>query len=241
MNQSDSVVLQTVSNFGFTAQRPENLGSSEYTIVSIALDVSGSVQPFNAQLEKAYKEIIGSCRKNPRSENLLVRGATFNTALNELHGFQTLDLIDENAVKLNPCGGTALYDATLEAIEAGFTYGKQLGDLDYLCNLLVVVATDGEENSSVTGSLAKIKARIEEVRKSEKLESIKVILIGVGDDTSVKRYLDDFSKQVGLDQYVHIDNTDAKGLAKLAGFVSRSISSSSQSLGTGGPSANLTI
>jgi len=243
MNCSDTTVLQTVSNFGFTAQRPDdkNLGASEYTIVNMLVDVSGSVQPFKAQLEKAYKEIIEACKKNPRSENLLVRGATFNTNINELHGFVTLDNIDPSKISFHPSGGTALYDAALEGIETVVTYGTQLGSLDYQVNGLIILATDGEENSSSIGTLSKIKTALESARKSEKLESIKMILIGIGDDITVKTYLDGFTNTVGLDQYVHIDNTDAKGLAKLADFVSRSISSSSQSLGTGGPSRNLVV
>jgi len=241
MGQADTTVLNTVSQFGFTAQRPETLGASEYTLVGIAIDVSGSVQPFKAGLEKAYKEIVGSCRKNPRAENLLIRAVAFNTNLNELHGFQGLDTIDESKISLNPAGGTALFDSALEGIEAVATYGKQLADMDYLVNGVIFVVTDGEENSSITASLSKIKATLDKIRKSESLESIKVILIGVGDETGIKNYLDDFANQVGLDQFVHIDKTDAKALAKLADFVSRSISSSSQSLKTGGPSQNLTI
>lgn len=45
----------------------------------------------------------------------------------------------------------------------------------------------------------------------------------------------------GFTQYVEVDNaTDAK-LAKLADFVSRSVSSQSQALGSGGPSKALTF
>src|SRR6478736_4784035 len=131
MGKADTDVLQTVSNFGFTAQRPETLGASEYTIVSIALDVSGSVASFKTDLEKAYKDIVGSCRKNPRAENLLVRGATFNDSLAEIHGFQNLDTIDESTVSLNPGGGTALFDSALEGVEALGKYGKTLNDMDY--------------------------------------------------------------------------------------------------------------
>lgn len=242
MGQIDTVVLKTVSNFGFTAQKiDDKLGSSEYTLVNILLDVSGSVSGFQTQLQKAYKDVIGACRKNPRAENLLVRGATFNEALTELHGFVALDGIDESKVSFNPFGGTALHDAALESIETVATYGKQLASMDYLINSLVIIVTDGEENSSRTANLNKIKDALENIRKSETLESIKVILIGIGDDARVKGYLDNFANSVGIDQYVHIDKTDAKGLAKLADFVSRSISSSSQSLGTGGQSQNLTV
>jgi hypothetical protein len=241
MGQSDTTVLQTVSNFGFTAQRPETLGASEYTLVGIATDVSGSVSPFKADLEKAYRDIIGSCRKNPRAENLLVRGTKFNDSLSEEHGFQGLDNIDENKVSFRPGGGTALFDSALEGIEALGTYGKQLADMDYLVNAVLFIVTDGDDNASRVGNPSKVKAALDKIKRSESLESIKVILIGVGDQGYVQGYLDTFHKDAGLDQFVWIGNADAKSLAKLADFVSRSISSSSQALGTGGPSQNLTV
>ena len=241
MGKADTTVLQTVSNFGFTAQRPETLGASEYTIVGIAKDCSGSVSSFSSDLVKAYKDIIGSCRKNPRAENLLVRAATFNEDLKEVHGFQGLDTIDENSFTISCGGGTALFDATLEGIESIATYGKTLNGMDYLVNGVLFVVTDGDDNGSRVGNPAKIKAALDKVRKSETLESLKVILIGVGDQTSVQTYLDTFHKDAGFDQFVWIGNADARSLAKLAEFVSRSISSSSQALGTGGPSQNLTV
>lgn len=241
MGQADTQVLQTVSNFGFSAQRPETLGASEYTIVSIAVDVSGSVAGYKADLEKAYRDIIGSCRKNPRAENLLVRGTSFNDSLFEMHGFQGLDTIDEAKVGFSPGGGTALFDSALEGVEALGQYGKNLNDMDYLVNAVLFVVTDGDDNGSRIANPDKIKAAIDKIRKNESLESLKVILIGVGDQTSVKNYLDNLHQQAGLDQFVWIGNADAKALAKLAEFVSRSISSSSNALGTGGPSKNLTV
>lgn len=241
MGKADTDVLKTVSNFGFTAQRPDTLGASEYTIVGIALDTSGSVAGFKSDLERAYKDIVGSCRKNPRAENLLVRGATFNDSLSELHGFQGLDTIDENSVALNVGGGTALFDSALEGVETLGHYGKTLNGMDYLVNAVLFIVTDGDDNGSRIGNPAKIKAAIEKVKKDESLESLKVILIGVGDQGSVQHYLDTLHNDAGLDQFVWVGQATAKSLAKLADFVSKSISSSSQALGSGGPSQNLTV
>lgn len=241
MGQADTVVQQTVSNFGFTAQRPETLGASEYTIVGIATDVSGSVYAFKAELERAYKDIIGSCRKNPRAENLLVRATRFSDGLDEMHGFQALEHIDETGVNFNPGGGTALFDASLEGIEAIGTYAKTLVGMEYMVNGVLFIVTDGDDNGSRIGNPSKVKAALDAIRKAENLESLKVILIGVGDQGSVQGYLDTFHKDAGFDQFVWVGNANAKSLAKLADFVSRSISSSSQALGTGGPSQNLTV
>jgi hypothetical protein len=73
------------------------------------------------------------------------------------------------------------------------------------------------------------------------LESLKTILIGIGDETQVENYLKNFASNAGLDQYLWVGNATPSKIAKLADFISRSVSSASQSLGTGGPSANLTF
>ena len=51
--------------------------------------------------------------------------------------------------------------------------------------------------------------------------------------------LDSFAKDGKFDKYEKINNIDAKSLAKLAEFISKSISAQSQALGTGGPSKAL--
>ena len=240
MGQDDTVVNKTVSNFGFSAVPVDALESDEQTLTVIALDRSGSIYGFKDQLVLAYQEIIRACRQNPRSESLVVRATSFGSDLNEEHGFVGVNSIDENSFDLRIGGATALSDAALDAIETIETYGKQLGDMDYLINGLVVIVTDGGENSSRVANEGKIKAAIERMRKDESLESLKGILIGLGCDSD-RQYYEAYSQNCGFDQCVHITDTSAKGIAKMGDFVSRSISSSSQALGSGGPSQNLVV
>jgi len=68
------------------------------------------------------------------------------------------------------------------------------------------------------------------------------ILIGVNiTDSMVSQALNDFNTRAGFTQYVEIGNASKSTLAKLAQFVSKSISSQSQALGTGSASASLTF
>lgn len=241
LNQTDTEVTKTISQFSFSGKRIDDLESSEYTLANIILDVSSSVSSFKDDLEKAYKEIIGACRKIPTADNILVRAGTFSTQLDELHGFVNLENIDESKIDLNIGGMTALYDAALSVVESISHYAENLTKQDYLVNGVVFVVTDGWENASRVGNVDKIKAAIQQVSKDEQMESLKTILIGVGNEQDVKSELQNFANNAGFDQFLFINGVSASSLAKLANFVSRSISSSSQSLGTGGPSENLTI
>jgi hypothetical protein len=57
----------------------------------------------------------------------------------------------------------------------------------------------------------------------------------------MKAYLDNFKRQAGFTQMVALDDANDKTLAKLAAFVSKSISAQSAALGTGGTSQSLSI
>lgn len=242
MNVDDVEAQKTLSNFEFSGKRPDTLGASEYTIVTIVVDESGSVHPYKTDLEKAMKTCIESCKKHQRAEFILARTTAFNTDLRELHGFGEVNDINENDYvdSVDPDGGTALFDAVLEALEATQQYNKSLYDMDYLCNAIVFIATDGDDNSSRIGNPAKIRKLIEKIRQEEKLESIKVVLIGIG-DTGVQHYLDNFKNDAGLDQFVWVGEATPKKLGKLAEFWSQSVSSTSQALGSKAASQDITF
>lgn len=233
--------VRTTSGFSFTDTRLDQLTATEYTIANILIDVSGSVQPFKADLEKTVVEIVESLKKSPRAQNLILRVATFSgsNSIREIHGFKELDQINVADYRFNPNGSTALYDAMLSSVEVVEDYGNRLSDLDYQANAILFVITDGLENASVVAVPAKIAEAIGRIRKSEKLESILSILISIGGESH--QFFTGLKKTAGFDQYVSVADATSGELAKLMNFVSKSISSQSQSLGSGGPSKTLTI
>ena len=231
-----------VSPYGFSAASIDELGATEYTLVSICQDASGSVSAYDKEMEKCIKEIVSACMKSPRADNLMLRLQTFDSSLREVHGFKPLGdcNADDYDGCLNPGGLTALYDAAENATEAIGVYGKDLADNDYDVNAILVVITDGGENNS-TNTLNQVKKAIAKINKDEHLESLVTILVGVNVDAGLNKELEDFKNEVGFTQYIGLGDADSKTLAKLAKFVSSSISSQSSALGTGGPSKSLTF
>lgn len=241
--------LVTSSGYAFSATPMDKLGSTSYTLVSLVLDVSGSVAPFASQLETMVQTVLKSCRKSPHCDSLMFRLTTFNSHVAEFHGFKLLGEIDEASYKgaLN-CGGmTALFEAVDESIQATTTLGGQLTSKDFLANGIIVIVTDGQNNSGRVPSAVAIKKSLEAARRSENLESIMLILVGVtSDDNALDSYLQSFKDDAGITQYVSIGQATPGKLAKLAALISQSVSSTSQALGSGGPSqpikaANLTF
>ena len=225
--------LKTASNYKFSAVKIDELGAPEYTLVTVAQDVSGSVFDYAREMESCLQTILESCQKSPRAENLMLRLVGFNQVLNELHGFRLLNSVNAQDYQniLEPDGGTALFDAVQSAVEATTDYGEILHDQDFGVNAIVFVITDGDDNSS-RATANSVKRAISASMKSEKLESITVVLVGVGGPT-VMSYLDRFKQEADITQFIDIGDATPNKLAKLANFISRSISSTSQSLADG--------
>jgi hypothetical protein len=109
-----------LGSYNFSGVRPERLGASEYTLVTIAVDTSTSVFDFRTQLIDCLRLAVDSCRKSPRAANILVRVITFARSVKEVHGFRPLNEIDTAAEygDITIGGSTALYDATASAVGA---------------------------------------------------------------------------------------------------------------------------
>lgn len=242
-NEMESIQLPGPGNFQFSRIRPDLLEETEYTLVTLVTDITGSVENFSDELLKMKKEIIKSCNKHPRKENLLIRDILFNSrvGVKEVHGFKPLSMIDpDNDYKSLDCDSlTNLFDATYTSIEATLLEAKNLIDQDYGCNGAIFIITDGEDNES-SYTKNQIKNLIESSSKAENIESLISVLIGVN-SIGCKSFLEEFKNDSGLTQYIDIGDVTPNKLAKLAKFISESISSQSQALGSGSASQPLTF
>lgn len=229
-----------VANYSFSGVRPEKLGATEYTLVTMMTDATGSVNRFANELLGMKQSIVRACRKSPRADFLMLRDAEFNEIITENHGFAELSRIDENKYTPPACSGrTALYNAAHSAIAATNEYGRILTSQDFSVNGIIFLGTDGDDNHSVQ-TAASVLQELGRGVQNEWLESLVVVLIGI----NAQQYrveLEGFKVAAGLQQYVDVGDATPKNLARLADFISRSISSTSQSLGTGGPSQPLTF
>lgn len=246
MTTSDTEVIAVTGpgTFQFSAMRIENLGATEYTLATIVCDISSSVIPFAPVLLKTIKSIISACQKSPRAENLLLRLVTFNSEIIEVHGFVDLkDINVDEYDELQPSGMTALFDASYDAIGATSEYSKRLVDQDFDCNGITFVITDGWDNRSSMTPVA-IREKQEQAIQKEWIESHITVLVTLHDPNTpygndVERALDRFFKEAALTQKIDVGAATPEALAKLGNFVSESISSQSQALGTGAPSQAL--
>jgi len=242
---SNSLIQHSLTgqHYGYSAADLDSLGATEYTLVTIAVDESSSVLAYKTEIEKCIQEVVKACKFSPRSDYLLIRIVAFNQNMREVHGFkQLVDCnVDDYDGAIHPSGTTALFETARNTIVATSDYGKQLTNSDFDANSIIFIITDGMDNASGSIDANEVGSALKNIMKEEALESVMSVLIGVGvgDYADVSDYLDEFKKDAGLSQYVEIKNANDKTLAKLADFISKSVSSQSTSLGSGGASQPL--
>jgi len=236
------------SHYGYTKVAKQKLTAAEYSLVTIMVDVSGSVSSFAPELEKCLKQAIASCRRSPKPDNLLLRVVAFGSIMHEAHGFKPLADINESdydnfyPVQHKECGAmTSLYDTFFNAVAAMNDMAKDLTKDDYKVNAINFCITDGVNNQSTATPLM-IRCELERGVKEESLESQLTILIGVNlPDAECKRTLETFKQEANLAQFVDIGNASDKTMAKLAQFISKSTTSTVNAAGSGKPSQTLTF
>ena len=249
-----------VGNFGFTGTNPAELGASGYTLADLVVDVSGSTNGFQKPMEEAIKGAIQALKDHPRADNMLVRFVTFSDKVSEVHGYKLLSELNPTDYEGScvPGGMTALFDGIIAAAEAADNYGRVLAQKDFDVNGIMIVITDGLNNAGkYNASLFQSRyspdkdtydKHIQSVQKalrlpinSESLESYVTILIGVN-CKELKASLLEFHNNVGFTQeFIALEDAEPKTIAKIGSFISESVSSTSQALGTGAPSQSLTF
>lgn len=244
MPSEDIQTFQAASGYKFSGMSIDALGSSQYTLVGLVVDTSGSVDPFAKALEQMLKTVYKGCNdsNNPYRENLMFRVTTFSHTIKEVHGFKTLNNINENDYNGSVItgGDTALCDAVDEMVQALTAYGATLTKQDFTVNGMIAVVTDGQDNASHTAMGAVAKS-VKKIRTTETMTSCVTILVGVtNDDTNLDHYLQTFKDDAGMDQYIPIGKATPGKIAKLAGFISQSVSSTSSALNQGAPSKPIT-
>lgn len=139
--------------------------SKPVTHVAIVLDRSGSMASIKQQAIQNYNEQIQQMKENSKDQDIFTYLVTFNgNVVEHLWGVKAENLEEADQSSYRPDGATALYDAV------GFTINKLKETTKEGENVayLMVIISDGEENSSAHYSQSSIKEMIEAAQKTGK-------------------------------------------------------------------------
>lgn len=133
---------------------------SETTVITMVVDESGSMAHLREATQDGFNEYVQSLQTSMKDEAVYFSAILFDTrGIRKLQvGSPLKDAVKLTVDNYTPTGGTPLLDATGRAIAAT----DEVMATHKGTKAIVVVQTDGEENSSQVYTLAVIKTMIEE-------------------------------------------------------------------------------
>lgn len=184
MNDDEVLNLDTITDFGALGVGLDDLESEDVTLVSYVLDASSSMDAHAADVTAAFGAEIAAMAGARTAEQVLVSVTTFQDAARLLFGYRKLadvPRLDRGAYA--PAGCTALFDAAHGALAHLEGYRAMLRDNGVRARGVVLVMTDGEDNSS--------KRRPDEVKAlATRLladEGVVLAYVGFGGDAATQR------------------------------------------------------
>lgn len=93
-DQLENYSVPGTGNFSFSAVSPSDLEELGYTVATVVLDQSGSLEYKKDLLVELLKVIAQGLKKSSRAETILLRVIAFNETISEIHGFKPVSQID---------------------------------------------------------------------------------------------------------------------------------------------------
>lgn len=175
--------------------------------VSFILDKSGSMQSVRGATISGFNEYIGTLKKDKKADYELTL-TLFDTSVTTHERESIEDVSELTTVTYDPNGGTALYDAAVTTIQNAVKTHKGKS--------LVIIMTDGEENSSKEHTEEDLKKLI---KKLEKTGEWTFVFLGANQDSYAKAAKYGISAQ-------NATNFNASDMGTRAAFVGMAVATS---------------
>jgi len=142
-NLDDTVLLGCV---GLSA---DGLDTADATLVSIVLDMSGSMEPSRQAVIESYNALMVALAGAKSAGSILVSTWAFSDAAALLSSYEPAAKKPKlTKAVYAPAGMTALHDAVLAAMTGLVTYGQRLWDEGVPTRRILFVLSDGGDNAS---------------------------------------------------------------------------------------------
>ena len=207
----------------------DDIDSEEVTLVACVIDASSSMSAHRSAVIKSYnKQFLKPLQGAKNANDILVETWIFNTDgspenwVQLLHGFTPVKDCDQlSNTNYKPSGCTPLYDAVNKAQTGIMAYGQTLRDGGTRTKCILVVISDGWENSSNISA-----AKVQKVSKDLLKQEIYVLsYVFFGPDQDAKT----IASKIGFPDHHRLTGqmTDSE-IRDIFGTVSASVISASQ-------------
>lgn len=223
-DQDQFALLGGTGSFNIGNFDPSNIQEDEVILMTVAMDISPSVQGFEKELNEAFTTFVEEMQHSHVADKLMVKVIDFNEVVTEKTGFMPIKQIDPKAFHFKPSGSaTALVDAAKIAVDSTVDYRKHLEATGINVKVLVFVITDGMDNQSKHRA-KEVADTVDAINNEERnVFSFETILFGIGNQPS------EFESSQKAMHFKHLAvvGQSAKEIRKMIGFISASVSKSS--------------
>ncbi len=192
----------------------DDLDAPDATLVSVVLDMSGSMEPYAASVIDAYDTMVAALRGAKAANAILLSAWAFADRPTLLSGYEAVGTKAKlSRAVYSPNGCTALHDAVLGAMTGLVTYGEELWRSGVPTRRILFVLSDGDDNAS--------KATRQDVAKLARAlsgdEAYTLAYAGFGSTDLLAQ-----AKSLGFDQAIAA-SADASELRRIFRQVSTSV------------------
>jgi len=140
--------IDAITVAGAQGTEVDAIPTDEVTLVAMIHDGSSSMYEKRDSVVQSYKELLGALRESKQADSILVSDWIFHTGRQLVHEFVPVADVPDFDLVYHPEGMTALYDTVLSALTGLAAYGQELRNNGVRTKCVVVVYSDGEDNSS---------------------------------------------------------------------------------------------
>jgi hypothetical protein len=216
--------LNDTNILGCTGVGIDELTTDSVTLISLVLDCSFSMQPNEKAVCEAYDElVVKAMRESKQAASMLISCSVFDESVKPLYGFKKVSDIGKIGSQYQARGNaTAVYDAAINAMTGVRAYAKNLNDGGVSTKCVVVVFSDGGNNTGAVMDPSKVKTVADDCVKSEMF-----YLVYVGFKASPADNLDAIGHSMGFANVLTTSNSPSD-VRKAMGLVSQSTIRKSQ-------------
>lgn len=224
--QEDFSLMGNTQGFNIGNFDPAQIQEDEVILIVFAMDVSGSVQSYEPQLNAAFATFVEEMQTSHVADKIMVKIITFGETVKDRTGFLPIKAMDvaQFTFKAHD-GATALYAGTKHALDATIAYRTQLESTGINVKSLVFTITDGEDNHSprLNVHARDVASLIDNIVKEEKnIFSFQTILFGVGNNATP---FENAQKDMHI-KHLGVVGQSAEEIRRMIGMISASVSQS---------------
>jgi uncharacterized protein YegL len=153
-NKSAEILIDNLDGtniMGCLGAGVDDLSTDDVTLCGVILDMSYSMAGEQKVVIEAFNSMMQSMKDSKQEESILVSAWVFADHPELLFGYTPVAKVQElTEQEYSPRGSTSLYDAQLNALTGLVAYGQQLRDRGIRTKNIVVVLSDGADNTSKT-------------------------------------------------------------------------------------------